>query len=378
MGVTNAPKRILQIVSAMNRGGTETLLMNLYRNIDKSKVQFDFVSHRKEKCHYDDEIELMGGKVFRISSLGQSGPILYIRELEKIMSSNDYIAVHSHTDYQSGFPALAAKLTGINKRICHSHSNQWTRKSSFKENLKLKLLQKIIKFSATEYCACSKEAAEFLFGDQQFEQGKVHILKNGIDVDKFTCLTEDSDFSVRKELSIPSSAKIIGHVGSLSHIKNQEFILRIMKQLIDEGLSVYAIFVGDGELKTYLKDCVQQLDLEDFVRFIGVRSDISRLMKAFDVFVFPSLYEGFGIVALEAQCAGTPCVVSDTVPKTTDMGLGLISYISLDEDLNHWSEEIKKSFLLGRPDSIRIHDNFLKNGFHIKENVHHWLSLYGI
>ncbi|MEH7439018.1 glycosyltransferase family 1 protein [Neobacillus drentensis] len=372
------PKRVLHIVSAMNRGGTETLLMNLYRNIDKDKVQFDFVSHRKEKCHYDGEIELMGGKIFRISSLGQSGPFSYIRELKKIMESNEYIAIHSHTDFQSGFPAFAAKIAGINKRICHSHSNQWTRKSNLKENMILNFLQKMIKFSATEYCACSVEAAEFLFGEKQVKQGNVHILKNGIDVKKFTSITDNCGISLKKELSIPKNAKIIGHVGSLSQIKNQGFILRILKHLLEEGFDVYAVFAGEGELRSYFEDEAKNLGIQDYVKFLGIRSDITRLMKAFDVFVFPSLYEGFGIVTLEAQCAGTPCVVSDTVPKSTDMGLNLIRYLNLDEDLNNWSNEIKKNFLIERPDSNRIQDMFFKNGFNIIENIQVWLSLYGI
>ncbi len=119
------PKRVLHFVSAMNRGGTETLLMNVYRNIDRSQVQFDFVSHRYDKCDYDDEIESLGGKVYRIASLGESGPLIYIQEIKKILKGTTYIAVHSHTDFQSGFPALSAKLSGVNKRICHSHSNQW-------------------------------------------------------------------------------------------------------------------------------------------------------------------------------------------------------------------------------------------------------------
>ncbi|SDM77886.1 glycosyltransferase family 1 protein [Bacillus sp. OK048] len=373
----NSPKRVLHIVSAMNRGGTETLLMNLYRNIDKGKIQFDFVSHRKEKCHYDDEIESLGGNVFRISSLGQTGPISYIRELKKIMNTNEYTAIHSHTDYQSGFPALAAKVSGINKRICHSHSNRWTRKSGLKENMVLNLLKKVIKFSATDFCACSEEAARFLFSRKEVDQGNVHILKNGIEVDKFIGISENCSISVRKELAIPSNAKIIGHVGSLSHIKNQGFILKTIKQMLEYDINIYAVFVGDGELRTFYEEESRNLGIHDHVRFLGIRDDIQRLMKAFDVFVFPSIYEGFGIVTIEAQCAGTPCVVSDTVPKTTDMGLGLISYISLEENFNHWSKEIKKSLNLERPNNTKIHDCFLKNGFNIKDNVDHWLSLYG-
>ncbi|MCQ6278897.1 glycosyltransferase family 1 protein [Bacillus sp. EB600] len=375
---TKVPTRVLHIVSAMNRGGTETLLMSLYRNIDKKKVQFDFVSHRKEKCDYDDEIKAMGGKVYHIASLGQAGPVPYIRELKKIMRSRPYIAVHSHTDYQSGFPALAAKLSGINKRICHSHSNQWTRKNGFKERLSLVVLQKVITFSATELCACSEEAASFLFGEKKVKHGKVHILKNGIEVERFTQLIDNHTESVRNELGIPEEAKLIGHVGSLSYIKNHSFILRILKQMLMEGQNIFAVFVGDGSLRKSIEKEAKELGISEYVRITGVREDISRMMKAFDVFVFPSLSEGFGIVTLEAQCAGTPCVVSDTIPKSTDIGLGLISYLNLEEDIRNWSKEIKKAFSIKKPDNQTISQSFLKMGFNIRENIDKWLTLYGI
>src|SRR5665647_859079 len=139
--------RILHVVSAMNRGGAETLLMNVYRNIDRCKIQFDFVSHRMEKCDYDDEITSLGGRIFRIPSLGQTGPLTYIIKLKKIMTQTNYIAVHSHTDYQSGFAAIAAKMAGIKKRICHSHSNNWARGDGLKARITLKAMQSLIRYT---------------------------------------------------------------------------------------------------------------------------------------------------------------------------------------------------------------------------------------
>ncbi|MBT2657084.1 glycosyltransferase family 1 protein [Bacillus sp. ISL-18] len=370
-------KRILHIVSAMNRGGTETLLMNIYRNLDKTQVQFDFVTHREEKCDYDDEITNLGGEIYKIPSLGSAGPINYIKELKRITSSKRYIAVHSHTDYQSGFPILAAKLTGINKRISHSHSNQWTKGNSFKEKLTLKILRKIIKYSATDYCACSLEAGQFLFGSKLVDQGNVHILKNGIDVSKFLNLGECTT-SVRREFNIPLGSNIIGHVGSLSHIKNQEFILKILRQLLNEGLDVTLILVGKGQLRDYLENEAKRLNVYKNIRFAGSRGDIPRLMKAFDIFLFPSIFEGFGIAPIEAQCAGVPCVVSDVLPKTTDMGLGLMKYVSLDDSIKNWAKEIKKALEINKPEDKTVNNNFSKLGFNILENIPEWLSLYGI
>lgn len=354
------------------------MLMNIYRNIDRSKIQFDFISHRKEKCDYDDEIASLGGRVYRISSLGQSGPVSYIRALKNIMSTERYVAVHSHTDYQCGFPAFAAKMSGIQRRICHSHANQWFRRGNFQERMALKALQTLIKFAATDYGACSEEAARFLFGEKKVENGKVQILKNGIEVSEYLDTAAIDRSFLTDECRIPPIAKVIGHVGNFSAIKNQSFILKVLRQLLTEGMDVFAVLVGDGPLRSSIAEEASKLGIRDHVRFPGVRADIPSLMQAFDVLLFPSLHEGFGIVTLEAQCAGIPCVVSDTVPKSTDMGLGLVSYLSLSQDLLNWSEAVKKAFITERPDRQTITKKFSKLGFNIRDNVPHWLELYGV
>lgn len=371
------PKRVLQVVSAMNRGGAETLLMNVYRNIDKSKLQFDFISHRKEECHYDLEIAELGGNVFRVTSLGQDGPISYVKKLKKIMEQHEYIAVHAHTDYQCGFPVLAAKLSGIEKRIAHSHSNNWGLNNSLKSKITLKALQKLIKSNTNNYCACSEEAGQFLFGRIDKEKRQIKILKNGIDVTLFSNQL-DSYASVRYELNIPSDAKILGHVGTFSESKNQDFILELLMEVHKKRKDIYAVFVGEGPLKKEIELKVNNLQIEDYVKFLGVRTDIPRLMNAFDVFLFPSIFEGFGIVTIEAQSIGTPCIVSDRVTKKTDMGLGLIKYLSLEEDFNKWLNEINKSFTIDRPSQETIRHNISKFGFDIKDNIPEWLALYDI
>lgn len=372
------PERVLHIVSAMNRGGTETLLMNVYRNLDHSRVQFDFVSHRNEKCDYDDEIESLGGKVYRMASLGNQGPVGYIKGMRKILKENSYIAVHSHTDFQSGFPALSAKLSGIKKRICHSHSNQWTDHNGWKEKLILKLLQTVIQFSATDYCACSLEAGRFLFGNKKLTNGKVTVLKNGIDLKEYISDKGLNPLNIRDELGLNKAAIVIGHVGNFSQVKNQSFILKLLKESQRLGLNYAAVFAGDGPLRTRIEAESKTLGLSEHVRFLGARTDIPMLMKAFDVFVFPSLFEGFGMVTIEAQCAGTPCVVSDSVPKSTDMGLNLISYLDLNDRPIVWVKEINRMMLQEKPDRESIEVNFKKNGFSIQESIPSWLTLYGL
>lgn len=369
------PKRILHVVSAMKRGGTETLLMNVYRQIDRSKVQFDFVSHNKEKCDYDDEIESLGGKVYKISSLGQQGPIAYVQSVKRILSQHPYIAVHSHTDFQSGFAALAAKQFGIKKIVCHAHTNRWGKEGILANKFILPSLRALIKYSSTDLCACSIEAAHFLFGKKSMNN--VTVLNNGIDVDQFTHIEDEDSFNLRQELKLSRDVKILGHVGNLSEVKNHRFILKLLKILRDNGINIVAIFAGDGPLRKQLEEQARFLGVYSFVHFLGVRGDIAKLMKAFDCFVFPSLYEGFGIAALEAQCAGTPCVVSNRVSKTTDMGLGLIKYMSLD-DPESWVREIKEALVTERPNPQDIENHFINSGFHIRESITKWMALYGI
>ncbi|MDQ0198785.1 glycosyltransferase family 1 protein [Neobacillus ginsengisoli] len=371
------PKRILHIVSSMERGGAETLIMNIYRNLDRTKLQFDFITHSNKKGDFDEEILTLGGRIYKIPSLGNLGPLSYIKNLIKIMNSNSYIAVHSHTDYQGGFPALAAKIAGINKRICHSHSNNWSKAKSFKSWVTLIILRSLIKISATNYCSCSLEAAQFLFGQNIGKTGKVSILKNGVDIAQFTMARTNLRNSVINELNLSGNVKIIGHVGRFSDSKNHFFILKVLKKLIEEDDHYVALLIGDGPLRINIEKEAAKLGVLNHIRFLGVRSDIPKLMKAFDVFLFPSKFEGFGIVTIEAQCSGTPCVIADTVPKATDMGLGLTSFVNLDESLDSWCNKIKESILMARPDDDLIYDRVSNRGFNIKNNVSDWVELYG-
>jgi glycosyltransferase EpsF len=371
------PVRVLHVVSAMNRGGAETLLMNVYRNLDRSKIQFDFVSHRKEKCDFDDEIISLGGKIFRIQSLGQLGPARYVKELKKVMLTNPYVAVHAHTDYQSGFPALAAKIVGVKRRICHSHSNHFPRGNGIKEKVILKLLQSIIKYSATDYAACSKEAALFLFGKRTIEHSKHHLLKNGIDITSFANVEENFILKVKQELNIPSGSGVIGHIGTFSKSKNHKFILNILKRMVERNKDLYVVLVGDGPLKKEIEEEAKEQGVYSYIRFLGVRDDVPRLMQAFDVFLFPSIYEGFGIVMIEAQSSGIPCVASDGVPKSTDMNLGLVSFISLTESLDKWIDAIEESFTKVKPGKELVINYISKQGFDIKSNIPKWVELYG-
>jgi glycosyltransferase EpsF len=369
--------RVLHIVSAMDRGGAETLLMNVYRNLDRSKLQFDFIVHRDDQGDYDNEIRILGGKIYNVPSLRIVGPISYIKKLSEIMSSTSYIAVHSHTDYQSGFPALAAKIARIPHRICHSHSNNWPMNDSFKQKFLLKGLQSLIRYSATQYCSCSQEAGAFLFGQNAVENNKVTILKNGIDLSQYLDETITKSSLIR-ELGLDQDAKIIGHVGKFSKSKNQSFILKVLKELVLKDKRYVALLVGDGPLKEKVQQEAENMGLSKHIRFLGVREDIPRLMKTFDVLLFPSIFEGFGIVTVEAQISGTPCIMSDSVPISTDMGLGLVMYLSLEEHPEKWGEEVGKAISLQKPEKEALVKALSEKGFSIQQNIEEWMKLYRV
>lgn len=369
--------RILHVVSAMDRGGAETLIMNIYRNINRSVIQFDFVTHSDKIGDYDEEIKFLGGRIYRIKSLGTSGPVQYIKSLINIITTTPYNAIHVHTDFQCGFPVLAARLSGVENRICHSHSTNWLKKNGVKEKITFNILQLLIKMNATQLCSCSVEAATFLFGKSP-NNNNVKILKNGIDLSDYMKVDCDVRASVLDEFELPTTVKLIGHVGKFSESKNQKFILRVLKRVLEKDPNYVCIFVGDGPLRESIEKEAKQMNLLNHVKFLGVREDIPRLMKSFEIFLFPSLFEGFGIVMLEAQSAGIPCVASTAVPNSVDIGLGLVSFLPLENNLDQWKETILNTASLKKLDPTAIEKQILLKGFHIKDNVSEWLRLYGL
>lgn len=366
-------RRVLHVVSALERGGAEMMIMDVYRRIDYEELQFDFVSHGLKEGEFEAEVRELGGKVFRINSLGRAGPATYIKTLVSIMKNGHYDAVHVHTDFQGGVVAFAAFLSNVKIRICHSHCTGWNRGEHGIEALGLQALKGMVHVFANQYCACSDEAGRFLFGERS---RKLKILNNTVDVRGYQSLNEKDRQVEREIIGIPSEDLIIGHVGRFSESKNQSFILNLLQHLHHKGVKASAIFIGDGPLKQETETEAERLGVTKSVHFLGIRTDIPKWMYLFDVFIFPSLFEGFGIAALEAQCAGTPCIVSDRVPAAVDTGLGLVTYLGLEEPIQKWTDAIievtsqKKTSLSG------IHEHFLQNGFDVESGVPQWAKLY--
>lgn len=347
--------KVLQVVTHMNRGGLETMLMNYYRNIDRDKVQFDFLTHRPYDGDYGEEIKALGGKIYHLPYLNPFS-IEYKKELDKFFKEHkEYEIVHVHQDCLSSVILKAAKKNGVKIRIAHSHS------SSQDKNLKypIKVFYKhfIAKY-ATNLFACSKEAGIWMFNGADFE-----VINNAINASCYS-FSNEKRTKMRTAFNISDDEILIGHVGRFSPTKNHEFLIDIFNEVQKEN-KAKLILVGEGVLKENIENKVKEFGIGDKVIFTGLRSDVADLMQAMDVFIFPSIYEGLPVTLVEAQAAGLPCLISDKVPiecKKTD----LVKQLKLSEDAKVWSKEAVN---LSKVERKNTYEEIQKSGFDIKENA---------
>jgi len=322
--------RILHVVNDMHRAGLETMLMNYYRNIDRTKIQFDFLTHRPEKSDYDDEIIAMGGKMYYAPRLYPQNYPAYFKYMENFFAEHpEYKIVHSHIDAMSYLPLRAAKKAGIPVRIAHSHNTSIDK--DFKYILK-QFFRSRINSVANHYCACGKEAGKFLF------KGKdATVIPNAIEVDKFLFDREMRKYK-REELGLKDEF-VLGHIGRLSYQKNHKFLIEIFSEVYKKNKNTVLLLVGVGEKEQEIKEQVRILGLDNSVRFLGNRSDVNELYQAMDVFVMPSFFEGIPVTGVEAQFAELPCIFSTKVPEEVSF-TDKCQFLTFEEGTDKWSEVI--------------------------------------
>lgn len=349
------PIRVVHVVGAMNRGGTETFLMNLYRKIDREKVQFDFISYSTEEAHYDREIEELGGKVIRLQNARS------LRLLQLALKENGpYVAVHSHTLFHSGIAVLAARLAGIRIRISHAHTT--ADKNGALRSIYTRFMRTIIKQFSTDFLFCSRAAGEFLFGKNQLEEANASYFPNLIDYKAFLPYPAAAVNRFKMEEGLGKSL-VLGHIGTFKEVKNHAFLLEILRSIMKRDPTVKLILAGDGELKEHMQKEALHEGLAENIRFLGVREDIATILHSMDVFVFPSLYEGLGLVLLEAQACGTSCVVSENIQPEADLDLGLVTKLQLSEGADRWAEKILEISGTTKKNLHLIEEGFERNGF---------------
>ena len=296
--------RVLQVVNIMDRAGLETMLMNYYRNIDRSQVQFDFLTHRDTPGAYENEIKKLGGKIYRAPRLyPQNYPKYYFFMTNFFDEHQEYKIVHSHIDTMSAFPLCIAKKAGVPNRIGHSHSS----KLDLDFKLPIKYVAKLLMpYEANWYFACSQKAADFMYPGKTVE-----IIHNAIDLTKFQYDDHKRKY-IRNKLNL-NGKFVIGHVGRFYYVKNQMFLLDIVNEIKKENTNIRLLLVGKGEDEEALRKRVEDLGLQENVIFLIDRSDVNDLYQAMDAFVMPSIFEGLPVVGVEAQANGLPCLFSNTI-----------------------------------------------------------------
>lgn len=324
----------------MRPGGVQALVMNLYRHIDRSQIQFDFAVRNHQPDYYDEEITTLGGRLFRLPwSVGNPFSMLvYLPALEAIIrNEGPFAALHGHGLY-SGHTLPVGKKANIPLRIAHSHSAAID-KYSILRTLWSRTMRRRILADATHLLACGSVAANWLYGPQSQQDPRLVLLPNAIDLASFEN-SQQKQAHGREKIGLPGEGLLIGHIGRFDHVKNHTFLLEIFSSVLELSPEAKLILVGEGNLKGQIDLEAEARGISSAVYFLGVRSDIPQILAALDYFVLPSLHEGLGIVLVEAQAAGVPCLASDTLPAEVDMGLGLVQFISLAAGARTWAQAL--------------------------------------
>lgn len=364
--MSTEPIRILNLFTIMNRGGAETMVMNYYRNIDRHKVQYDFMVHRQERGAYDDEIEALGGKIYRMPPIRPWNAHEYRKNVRTFYEEHpEYKVIHSHMSELGYYDFQEAEKAGVPVRICHAHNRPYgvDLKSPVRWYYKTMMRTHI-----TDLFTCGLESADWLFG--QKNRNRFVQMNNAIDARQYIYCPHIRQ-QMRQTLGIEDDQLVIGHVGRFDPQKNHKFIVDIFQAVREQNPKALLLLVGndsgDGGKEIHQK--VKQLGLTQWVKFLGIRSDVAELMQAMDVFLFPSLFEGLSVASVEAQAAGLPVLISDGVPiecKKTD----LVHVLSLGASPEEWAKKILE---FAQNPRRNTYEEIKDAGFDIVENAK-WLQ----
>ena len=335
----NVPIRVLHIFAELDSGGVSNFVMNLYREIDRSQIQFDFAVTDGLRSLYDSEVIEKGGRIFYFDN--EKGLTSNLRHV--LREAGPFHAVHSHLFFYSGLILAEAKKAKVPIRIAHAHNAHTGEPRSVSRIAYERGMQLLIRTNATHMLGCSEKACRYVFGDKIMKDSRAVVIPDGIDCDRFGFQPAVRD-AVRKEYGLEGKF-VIGHVGHFTPAKNHEKILSVFASLSHQREDAALLLVGDGEIEHEVRKLTEQLGITDKVLFVGAHRDVERFYQAMDVFFFPSRYEGFGMAMIEAQASGLPCVASDVVPVETDVS-GRTQYLPLDYSDEIWAAALLRAKVL--------------------------------
>ena len=336
MGVTMDVKRILVFPGRIS-GGIGSVVMNLFRNIDSEKVQYDFCVSESDSGKFDNEICAKGGRVFRIPRIQKVGPFRLMSAVKKVIKDNGpYDGVHIHSVHMGALALVAAKKSGVKQRLYHVHSTKDAalEKIPFHKFLE-NILSKIIVKNRTVRCAGGQDAGRYVYGKETFT-----VVNNAIDLKKFSVPSKESVSAIKKELSLPDGKIIVGNIANFSPVKNQKFFLRLAETDKNGANKCFFVLVGDGNEFKAVKEDIDRKKLEDKFLLTGGRTDTDKLYKSFDVFCLPSIFEGLPVTLIEAQACGLPVITSSNVTNEADLNVVPYVRIDLNNPIQKWLDVI--------------------------------------
>lgn len=322
--------KVLHVVGNMNKGGIQSFLMEILRNMESTQFQLFFLCDEKESNAHEGEIQELGGEILRIPSLTDSGPFKYVRNMQKIIQENGIQAVHAHTYLASVFPLIAAWLEKVPVRIAHSHSTRDESNASFSRKIYVRFSKLLLNRLTTLRISCGQSAGESLFGESSFI-----LVKNGVPIDQFAFDSEKRK-EIRHELGIGEELTVLLHVGRFIEVKNHEFLLKVFERYLTVDPKAKLVLVGDGPLLSTVQQIASGLGIESSVLFLGVRNDVRFIYSISDLLLLPSVSEGFPLTLLEAQANGVPSLVSTGVPREVSLHNDLIQFKPLSDSLDSW------------------------------------------
>lgn len=357
-------KRILQMIGSLNVGGSQTMIMNIYRNIDRTKMQFDFVLDHPKETYFAEEVKSLGAKIYTMPGFNGANAAEVKRDWNNFFYMHpEYKVLHSHVRSYASLYLPIAKKHGV-KTIIHSHS---TSNGHGAAAMAKNALQYPLKKQADILMACSNEAGLWLFGEKAMKSDRYVFMPNAVDLERFS-FSEESRRQLRAKLGLENRF-VVGHVGRFLDDKNHLFLVEAFAKLKEKRPDASLLLVGEGDMQRATAMKAVQLGVAEDVILTGNRNDIPELLSAMDIFAFPSIREGLPVTLVEAQATGLPCLVSENV--TTDVAISpLVKRLPIDSS-ELWAQEMLKA-----PVRQDVTEHIIRAGFDVRSSAQQMYELY--